>query len=94
MTPQDHNKFLGLAHIAYCGFHVLLAVGFTIFFWALFRSMPPARGGGDDLPDFFFLLMAGFMFFFYGVMTAPSLIAGIGLLKRNRGQRPGQSSPA
>src|SRR5258706_6754104 len=80
MTPQDHNKFLGYAHLAYDGFHLVLAVMFSLFFFLMFSSMPNGRGGPPPFfVPFFFMLFFGF---FYGVLTIPSILAGYALLKK------------
>lgn len=77
MTPQDHNKALGISHLAYGGFHLLLLALGSIFF--LFILAVPHRGGEEVgvFMSFMLILMAFGMLF-----TLPSLIAGYALLKR------------
>lgn len=80
MTPQEHNKFVGTAHIVYASFYLLLGVVFAIFFAVMFTSFPePGRAGTPAVFGIFFALI---FFVFYGVLTVPSLIAGIALLKQ------------
>ncbi|HYO90776.1 MAG TPA: hypothetical protein VEQ40_04040, partial [Pyrinomonadaceae bacterium] len=77
MTPQEHNKTLGITHLAYGGFHLLLMIFFSLIF--LFVMAVPHRGdGGMDI----FTIMMLMMFAFSLLFTLPSLIAGYALLKR------------
>ena len=70
MTPQEHNKFLGIAHLVYSGFHMFLALMFSGFF-ALMIALMPTGPGPDAPPTFLFLFLAAFFFLFYLIMTAP-----------------------
>lgn len=80
MTPQEHNKFLGFAHLGYAGLHLLMMVVMMLFMGAMFTSMFRRSEGAP--PAFFFVIMFGFMGFFYVLMTIPSIVAGYALLKR------------
>jgi hypothetical protein len=79
MTPQEHNRFLGMAHLVYSAFQLLLAGMFSLFFWVMLSTDGSGRGGP---PPVVFIIFFGMIFFFYVVMTMPSIIAGCGLLKR------------
>lgn len=77
MTPQDHNKTLGITHLAYGGFHLLLMLFFSLLF--LFVMAVPHRGeSGINV----FTIMMLIVFAFGLLFTLPSLIAGYALLKR------------
>ncbi|MCA1613995.1 MAG: hypothetical protein LC800_07565 [Acidobacteria bacterium] len=82
MTPQDHNKVLGIMHLIYGGFFALMTIlmfVITILMWLVFRSIPQDPNGPP--PVFFVGFMAIFVII-YGVLSFPSLIAGYGMLKR------------
>ena len=76
MTPQDHNKTLGITHLAYGGFHMLLMLFVSLMF--LFILAVPKRGGGGMEV---FTIMMLLVFAFGLLFTLPSLIAGYALLK-------------
>jgi hypothetical protein len=77
MTPQDHNKTLGITHLAYGGFHLLLMLFVSLLL--LFVMAFPQRGGSGI--DAFTIMM--FVIFAFGILfTLPSLIAAYALLKR------------
>jgi hypothetical protein len=77
MTAQEHNRALGIAHLAYGGFHLLITMLFLFF---LFVISVPRDGGNFDAGFFsiFMLVMLAFGLLF----TLPSLLAGYALLKR------------
>ena len=77
MTPQDHNRTLGITHLAYGGFHLLMMALFSVFFFFI-MALPSRNGGEFDIFTVFMLIMLGFSLLF----TLPSLIAGYALLKR------------
>ena len=77
-TPEQHNKNLGIAHLAHGGIFMLLMLVMMTFMTVMF-SMTPAPAGP---PPAFIAVMWIFMGAFYGLMTLPSLVAGYALLKR------------
>ena len=81
MTPEQHNKYLAISHLAYGSLFLLLALLMLTFFTAMLRFMPGDPGGP---PAFFFVFMWLFFVVIYGAMTIPSLIAGYGLWKRKK----------
>jgi hypothetical protein len=83
-TPEQHNKYLGIAHLVYSGFYLLMGIAFSLFFFLMFRSIPNRPGPGEAPPDLFFIIFPVFFLFIYGVMAIPSLIAAYALLKRKR----------
>ena len=83
MTPQEHNRYVGLAQFGYAGFHlftmiVLMGVEGYMFENIYSRSQ---QMGGPPPPPFLVLI-----FVFVGIvtvaMTIPSVVAGYALLKR------------
>jgi hypothetical protein len=81
-TPEQHNKYLGISHLAYGGFHLLMGIGFSLFFFLVFSSMPHGPGAGDAPPFWLFVFFPLFFLLLYGVMSIPPMIAGYALLKR------------
>lgn len=80
MTPLQHNKYLGVAHLAYAAFYCVFVVLMMVFMGAVFIAVPPT---GDGSPAFIFVFL-GFMAVIYGLFIIPSVIAGYALLKRRR----------
>ena len=76
MTPQEHNKYLGISHLAYGGLMCLLCLAIMGLFIGVLSSAP----GGP--PVGVMLFMTIFIGALYALMTVPSLVAGYGLLKR------------
>ena len=83
MTPEQHNKYLGFAHLAYVALHSLLGIGFGVMMIVVF-SMMPASPRGNPPPLSFFVMMAGFVLVLTVGWTIPSMIAAYALLKRKR----------
>jgi hypothetical protein len=79
LTPEQHNKYLGWAHLAHGGLFLLMILGVLSFMTAIFLLEPPGRNGSQAG---FLAVMWVFFAGFYGLMLAPSFIAGYALLKR------------
>jgi hypothetical protein len=84
LTPLEHNKYVGLAHIGYACLHLLSLVASMAFMGVMFSSIfaQTARMGGEGPPPAFF---AGIMIFaglINAAFTIPSVIAAYALLKR------------
>ena len=77
MTPEEHNKYLGWAHLAHGGLFLLFILAMMTMMTFAFWSMP---GPGAPPPAFIGIMWA-FMLGFYGLMLVPNFIAGYGLLK-------------
>ena len=85
ITPQEHNKFVGLAQLGYAGFTLLMMIVMTAFEAFMFRSIySRSEEMGGALPTPFIVIMVVFIGFFSLVMTVPSVVAGYALLKRRR----------
>jgi hypothetical protein len=85
LTPEQHNKFLAWAHLAYGGIFFLFVALFMILFGAVFFGS--MRTGPEGPPIFFIGFIWLFMAVFYAAMIIPSFIAGYGLLKRKKWAR-------
>lgn len=83
MTPHEHNKFIGIAHLAYGGIQTLIFFGMALLFLGFFAIAPP--GGGEAIIVGSIVIV--FIGFLWLLFTLPSLIAGYGLLKRKRWAR-------
>jgi heme/copper-type cytochrome/quinol oxidase subunit 3 len=82
MTPKDHNKTVGILHLVYGGFMVLMMILFSTFFLGLFGLAMANQP--DAPPAIFMIFMVAILFFFYVVLAIPSFIAGWALLKRKK----------
>jgi hypothetical protein len=81
MTPQDHNKVIGIMHLIWGGFNaltMLILVPLFLIFMGVIASDPSAPAG---LPLVFGFV--GILFLFLALFFAlPSVIAAYGMLKR------------
>jgi hypothetical protein len=81
MTPQDHNKVIGIMHLLWGGFNALTMIIFVPFFLILtgiIGSDPHAPPGLPVIFGFF-----GLLFLILAVLFGiPPLVAGYGMLKR------------
>jgi hypothetical protein len=81
MTPQDHNKVIGIMHLIWGGFNTLtlliMVPIFLIFGWGIGRApdAPPGMG-------LFFGLFGLLMLVLALVTGVPPLVAGYAMLKR------------
>lgn len=81
MTPQDHNKVIGIMHLIWGGFNALIAVFIVPFIIAMLTALsrdPHAPPEAKAFFGIFGLLMAAFMILF----SLPPLLAGYAMLKR------------
>jgi hypothetical protein len=76
LTPQEHNKYLGLSHIVYGAATSLMGLLMVGMFAGVLGSAP----GGPPVGMMVFLM--SFIAAMYGLMTIPSFIAGYALLKK------------
>lgn len=79
MTPEQHNKYLGISHLVNGGLFLLFIVFMLGFMTVMFSVVPP---GPQAPPAGFLPLIWIFFGGFYGLMSLPSLIAGYALLKQ------------
>lgn len=84
MTPEQHSKYVGVAHLVYGGVYLLLTLLFMLFFLAMFvSSLPNGNDGGLG----FLLVIWVFFSIFWLAFVIPSFVAGYGLLKHKRWAR-------
>ncbi len=83
MTPQEHNKFVGLAQLGYAGFHLLMMTVLMGVEGYMFQNIygRSQRMGGPPMSQFL-VVMFVFIGLFSVAMTVPSVVAGYALLKR------------
>ncbi|HEY6118317.1 MAG TPA: hypothetical protein VIV66_00075 [Pyrinomonadaceae bacterium] len=82
MTPEQHNKYVGIAHLVYGGFYLLFSSLFMLLFLTMFVSSMPNGNEGAGLP--FIVVFWLFFAFFFLAFTIPSFVAGYGLLRHKR----------
>lgn len=82
MTPEEHNKYLGIAHVAYGAIHVLLMLVMGVFFMAMMGVMARNGSRGAAPPPAFFGLIMAFAVGINVLLAVPSFIAGYAFLKR------------
>lgn len=83
MTPQEHNKYLGIAHLVYAGFQLLMTIIMMVFMGSMMSNIFFRAGRmGDDR----FTSIMPVILVFAGVLqlafTIPSMVAGFAFLKR------------
>jgi len=81
MTPQEHNKALGIANLIYGGVHLLM-MGFMLAFMSLIFGAIMSDPRGTAPPPAFFGFFIWFICLFQLLFSVPSFVAGYALLKR------------
>ena len=83
MTPLEHNKYLGIAHLAYAGFHALMALVMMVFMGTLMSQIfDQARRMGDTSSPTFMPVIFVFAGGLQLVFSIPPIVAGYAFLKR------------
>ncbi|HEX7720815.1 MAG TPA: hypothetical protein VF397_01570 [Pyrinomonadaceae bacterium] len=83
MTADQHNRYLGFAHLAYAALHLLMGVFFGVFMIVMFSTIPPGPGQPPPPPAILVVMACFFLVFTVG-WTIPSMVAAYALLKRKR----------
>lgn len=83
MTPEQHNKWLGLSHLAYALLHAAMGIFFTVLLAVMFSTMPSSPREPPPPPAFIAIMCAFILITMVG-WVAPSLIAAYALLKRKK----------
>lgn len=81
MTPEQHNKYLAYAHLAYGTLTALFTLAILAMFGAMFFAIRNAPVENNAPPPAFFLFFWLFFAAMYAAFTIPSFIAGYALLK-------------
>ena len=84
MTPADHNKVLGIIHLAYGGFTVFAMALVSIFMLGAFGVFAFNQPPGDAVPLGLMLVLVAFVVLVNLLIIAPSFLAGYALLKQKR----------
>lgn len=86
MTPEDHNRTIGILNVVYAALHALLVfLTFSAMTGVLYTL---THAPGREAPPFvFFLIALGLLFLLSLLFLVPPLLAGYGLLKRRRWAR-------
>lgn len=84
MTPTSHNKTLGILHLAYGGFTLLLMAVMTIFMLMIMSRMQATNNNGEPFPVGVLMFMAIAMVVVTLLHVVPSFVTGYALLKRKR----------
>jgi hypothetical protein len=82
-TKEEHNKYLAYSHLGYGAFQLLMMLVMITFSAIIFGGIAASDTKGD-FPAAFIAVILGIAFLFQLIFTAPSLIAGFGLLKRKQ----------
>ena len=80
MTPDQHNKYVGISHLAYAGLQLVVLV-FMMVFIGMITRVEMQQNTGDDSLLWFVPIMA-IATLLNIVLAIPPIIAGYALLKR------------
>ena len=81
MTPQDHNKTLGIMHLIWGGFNALVIIVIALFIFAAGGFAAAAPDAPPEVAAIFGVV--GVLLLVFGLLFAlPSLLAGYAMLKR------------
>jgi hypothetical protein len=82
MAPEEHNKYLGMAHVAYGVLHILLMLVTGVIVFAMV-GLSTLNGRGSSLPPRPFIAVIVALVVIVNVLLAiPSFVAGYAFLKR------------
>lgn len=82
MTPEDHNRTLGILHLIYGGFMTLMMLAVTVFYGFIIALLTSSRELPPDFPVGFLVAFMGLFVGIYLLFGVASLVAGYGMLKR------------
>lgn len=82
MSPTAHNRILGLLHLLYGVFCLILMIVITVFISGLIDVMASNRGPGETVPVATLALIIVGVVFLNILLITPSFIAGYALAKR------------
>ncbi len=82
MTPDEHNKYVGIANVVYGAFHILVMLLMGVVFAAMIGMMTLNGGRSNGPPPAFIEIIMVFAVALNLVMAIPSFVAGYAFLKR------------
>jgi hypothetical protein len=83
MTPEEHNKYLGMAHVAYGVLHILLMLATSAFVFVMIGPLTTVNASGNNRPMAPFMAVILVVALVVNVLLAiPSFVAGYAFLKR------------
>jgi len=82
MTPEEHNKYLGIAHVVYGVLHILLSVLTGAFVFGMMGMMTFDGSRGNRPPASVMAVILAFVIGVNVLLAIPSFIAGYAFLKR------------
>ena len=81
MTPQDHNKVIGIMHLIYGGFNALMMLIFVPFFFAI-GGIAATDPSAPAALTAIFGIFGIFMLALALILGLPPILAGYAMLKR------------
>ncbi len=82
MTAQEHNKYVGIANLAYGALHILMMLVTGAIFSAMIGMIASNAGKGNGLPPSFIGTIMVFAVVLNVVLAVPSFVAGYAFLNR------------
>ncbi len=83
MTPEDHNKYVGMAHVVYGVLHIVLMLVTAAFVFVMIGPLTTVDAGGGNRPMAPFMSVILLVAVLVNVLLAvPSFVAGYAFLKR------------
>lgn len=83
MTSEQHNRWLGIAHLAYAGIQVLSLGALWVIIWLVEtgRLDEGDQAAANPMPQFFYVII-GLSSVVATALTIPIIVAAYALLKR------------
>src|SRR5687768_7289539 len=82
MTPDQHNKYVGISHLVYAGFQLLMLIFAMVFIGITFAQVSRQSQGTLDDPLVWFWPIMAIAMLLNVVLAIPPIIAGYALLQR------------
>ena len=82
MTPEQHNKYVGISHLVYAGIQLLVLVVAMVFIGMVTAEAGRQAQATGDNPMPWFLPLMAIVMLINVVLAIPPIIAGYALLKR------------
>lgn len=84
MNSTDHNKILGIIHIAYGAFTVIVLLLLAVFLFPVLGFAAARTSGGEVAGIGIVALIVGIVIGVNLLLTVPEFVAGYALLKRKK----------